>query len=899
MPITHTVFMLGALFAAPVAGAGPEGAVAAWQFDADGNGDGIADGWTGRSAAGGATFALVARGAGGAVQQVAGARPGEGISREATGLDPQATYLVTAEVTVTQGGVLWGPEGVRQKWLGPYGQAVESRATFDGRDRITIAFVADSPGTAFVVSSVRIERAEKAPLPIEADTGRFLVPRPQRIVYEPGETSGVTLAADTPMAFAEIASDRVSLGLFREDLGFAGDATLVEPGHIGDGPTIVVGTPEALRGQAKGLPASLADAVRACPEALREQGYYLRVTPHGVVIAAGDAPSAQYGLQTLRQLCAPAGDGQWRVPVLTIEDWPELPFRATYQVGIQPTPEALARAKYYARMKLNGVVMEDEVLYHLHEGDNLARVREYVQALRDLNLEPIPLVQSFGWGMYVLSIDPTCVEGRYVADRPMRFAARDALPEELREVLPEDGHGREYLVPPECLAGVPEPFGNTSFEDLDDERPVGWQADRWAGADGVSVSDGDALDGERCLRLNRRSHGTIRVWQDFEVDGATSLQISIQARGTGLTGRGAYAEIYARTEGGELIGAPAAMSNRIRETSDWRPLSMTLEPRGHRWFRVYLRVQEGEGTVWFDDLRAGLAEAQLRNLTHVDESLRLTDDDGNAFTEGRDYEVIAGETRFPFTADAKPWRIVRRPGGRIPAGARVLASYEYAPVGAITYCPSDPRTQEIMRETLATVIRELGVSRIHIGHDEPRWLNTCRRCRERELSNAELFADELTRMNDFAKAADPDVRVMMWADALNPHHNAPAQQLEPANDTTPKDMIQCTWTYLAGDDVAEARSLAYMAGRGYETTGSPWFDLENNWDWAQECHLSRQMTGKCLGMIYTSWDDFPEQDAFGGLSVTATFSWNPDDPRALEMLPWSPVEMNRTSGVLP
>ncbi len=33
----------------------------------------------------------------------------------------------------------------------------------------------------------------------------------------------------------------------------------------------------------------------------------------------------------------------------------------------------------------------------------------------------------------------------------------------------------------------------------------------------------------------------------------------------------------------------------------------------------------------------------------------------------------------------------------------------------------------------------------------------------------------------------------MWADALNPFHNAPAQELEPANDTTPKDLIRCTW----------------------------------------------------------------------------------------------------------
>jgi hypothetical protein len=59
------------------------------------------------------------------------------------------------------------------------------------------------------------------------------------------------------------------------------------------------------------------------------------------------------------------------------------------------------------------------------------------------------------------------------------------------------------------------------------------------------------------------------------------------------------------------------------------------------------------------------------------------------------------------------------------------------------------------------------------------------------------------------------------------------------------------------------------------------------------------MTGKCLGVLYTSWADNPNVDQWAGLSVSAAFAWNPDDPLALELLPWSPAEMNRTRGVLP
>jgi len=891
--------VLCALLAAAAPSEAQSAAVAQWRLDADADGDGVADGWAARCEAGGAAFTLGTGPAGAVVQQVTGARNGDSIARELTGLDPQATYLVTASVNVTQGGVVWGPEGVREKYLAAYSRPVVSRVTFAGRDAVTIIFAAQDKGTAFSVESVRVERIEKSPLPVEADTGRFLVPRPRSIRYQPGETAGCTLEAGTRIALAGLQPERVNLGLLREDLGFEGDAMVVGPDELSEAaaPALLVGTPDALRAQLPALPPALAAAVNACSAALPEEGYYLTVTPDGIVVVATSEAAGQYGLQTLRQLCAPAGEGRWRVPTLTIEDWPALPFRGTYQTGVTATPERLDRARYYARLKLNAVVMEDELLYHLHEGDNLARARDYLATLRSLHLEPIPLVQSFGWGMYVLAIDPQCVEARYVEGRPMRFATHGEVAPEARGLVTDDG--REYLVSPQLLTPLAGPLRNASFEQLEGGRPADWQADSWTDTDGAAASAEAPVAGAGCLELDRQTRGIIRVYQDFEVPEDSSLQFTVSLKLKGIDGDGAYAEIYRVTESGELVGNPVAMTTWLTGTRDWQPYRMTLDTGDHRWYRIYLRIQEAVGTAWFDDLQVGLADTDLCNLVHTEDSLRLTDQAGNALVAGRDYEVLPGETRFPFTADAMPWRLARLAAGRVPAGGQVLLSYEYAPVGAMTYCPSDPRTQAIMRDTLGTVVRELGVKRIHIGHDEPRWMNTCRRCRDRHLTNAQLFADELTRMREYATAADPEVRVMMWADALNPYHNAPAQELEPANDTTPRDIIQCTWFYSAGDDIAEARSLAYMAERGYETTGSPWYDLENNWDWTQECSLSRQMTGKCLGTLYTCWGDNPKADPWAGLSVTAAFSWNPEDPPALEMLPWSPAEMNRTYGVLP
>jgi len=863
-----------------------------WRLNADADGNGVADGWTTTNVSGQAAFHL-----GGGGQQVAGACADDRLERTAGALDREAVYLLTAAVTVTRGGLLWGADGFPRKYVAAYSRPVESRTTCRGCDSLTIAFSGLEAGSDFTVAGVRLEKVEKSPLPLEADTGRFLVPRPRTVRYQPGETAGCELAADTPVLLAGLQESDVSLEVVREDLGFRGAAKVVADGERGGVPALVVGTVPGLQARAKALPAALAAAALGCPAQLPEEGCYLAVVPEGVVVVGGSAAGAQHGLQTLRQLCVRTDAGRVRVPKLTIEDAPAMPFRGTYQGGVTANPDRLARAKYYARLKLNAVVMEDALLYHLREGDNLQRVREYFAYLRSLHLEPIPLVQSFGWGMYLLAIDPQCVEGRWISDRPMRFATRAQVAPEARESVPDDG--REYLVSLDALTQLGAVLRNASFEQMAESRAEAWQAARWAEAEGAAVVATHSLAGRRCLRLSRQTRGQMRAWQDFEVPPDRALQFVANLKLDNITGQGAYAELYRLDEQGELVGTPAARSKWIAGTRDWAPLRLNLDTGDCRRYRLYLRIQDGTGTAWFDDLRVTHGGTQLRNLVHTDQSLRVTDVDGAPLEAGRDYELRPGETRFPFTDEAAPWRLVRLSQGRIPAGGDVRLSYEYAPVGSVTYCPSNPRTQEIMREALGTVIRELGVKRVHIGHDEPRWLNTCRLCRERKLTNAQLFADEITRMHGFARASDPQVRVMMWADALNPFHNAPAQELEPANDTAPKDLIQCTWFYDARDDIVEARSLEYFAARGYETTGSPWYNLENNWDWAQECARSREATGKCLGMMYTSWTDNPNEDPWAGLPVSAAFAWNPDDPPALEMLPWSPAEHHRAWGVLP
>ncbi len=860
--------------------------VAEWGLDADANRDGIADGWSANSDEDTASYSLTEGWGGSRAQHVLAGKPSDGVFRRIEGLDPSASYLLTAWLRVDKGGVIWGPENTAPKYAHGYGRWVEARQTFTGRSKVTLILYALLPDSEFSVDNLRLDRVDKTPLPIEKDTGNSLIPRPQRIEYRPGETESLTLTEATPFAVLGMSAAEINVDFFRRDLGFDGGpaictaraamATLKTP--------IVIGTAEALWAARESLPGALQTVVAQRRERLAEDGYWLHVGADGAIIAATDARSAFYGLMTLRRLCVEAAEGEYRAPRVFIYDWPEMPFRATYISGATMGDWRAGKAAECARMKMNAMVMEDGLFYELDNPDNVQRIRDFFAHLRSLHIEPIPLVQSFGWAGSVATIDADCVEAVWVRDKAMEFTTRADLAASVAATMPDDG--RQYLVMPQSKTPLGQPVGNASFEAVEDGHPLDWHWDTWSVLDGVSLDRENRTEGAYAIRIDRTAErGVMRLWQDFDLPAQSSIRFSADMKVEDVKPGTAYMEIYRLDDAGELVGGPVVSSNRGVQTRAWRRTTMMLNTEDHTRFRIYLRIQDAQGTVWFDNLTLDRWNTLLRGLVRVGDSLKLTSQSGEVYTPGKDYEVIPGESEYPFEPEDKPWMIARLEGGRIPAGATVRMSYEYAPPGAITYCPSNPKTHAIMRKTLHNVATKLGISRIHMGHDEPRWMNRCKLCSERNMSNAELLAEELRRMHGFVREVAPDVRLMMWADALNPYHNAPHQQLEPANDHIPTDIIQCVWFYGARDDVREARGLAFFADKGFETTGSPWFDLENNWDWAQECALSRELTGKCLGVFYTSWG-IQSTDPWAGLPVTAAFGWNADDPLAREMLPW-------------
>ena len=85
-----------------------------------------------------------------------------------------------------------------------------------------------------------------------------------------------------------------------------------------------------------------------------------------------------------------------------------------------------------------------------------------------------------------------------------------------------------------------------------------------------------------------------------------------------------------------------------------------------------------------------------------------------------------------------------------------------------TYCPSNPKSYEVLFRILDEVIDVFAPQVLHIGHDEYYVSGVCEKCRGRKT--AELYAEDVTKIHDYLAARG--IRTMMWAEKLLNSYNS-------------------------------------------------------------------------------------------------------------------------------
>jgi hypothetical protein len=395
---------------------------------------------------------------------------------------------------------------------------------------------------------------------------------------------------------------------------------------------------------------------------------------------------------------------------------------------------------------------------------------------------------------------------------------------------------------------------------------------------GTTLFSETSQKGGRCLKIQRQTPGMSRLSQRVRCEPNTRYDLQVDVKTEAGKGFAAYFEAYgvpSLGRGQEFVAYP-----HITTTTSWERRSLQFDSGPATELVIYLRIQEGTGTAWFDNVTIETAsEPPLLNVVETPaQPIVVTSlDRASTYRPRADYDVTPGDLRFPFTGTAAPWRISRRPEGAIKAGQEVLISYHWAEPGDITYCPSEPRTQALMRRAIAGTIEALHPRLIHLGHDEPRVINRDQRCRQRGLGAHELYVDDIRRLHQCVKDADPNCRAMVWADAFRVDEKGEVKvawfstekcTLADAVAGLPRDLVLCPWRYTETDADLLYRDLASLAAAGFDVTASPWFDLRNAVAWGRAALRLRQESGRCLGLFLTTWDDHWE-----ALPLTGDLMW--------------------------
>lgn len=178
-----------------------------------------------------------------------------------------------------------------------------------------------------------------------------------------------------------------------------------------------------------------------------------------------------------------------------------------------------------------------------------------------------------------------------------------------------------------------------------------------------------------------------------------------------------------------------------------------------------------------------------------------------------------------------------------------------------SYCPLHPGLHAVLFDLIDELARDCEAKAFHIGMDEVFILadKDCPRCHGK--STADLFAGEVTRLDEHIKRSG---RTMwMWGDRFIDGRatklgewEASENNTESAIDHVPKDIVICDWHYDSAPDTPR-----YFAEKGFPVIICPWRktdvalkELEMMRALRTDSH--NEISRNALGVMETTWSGF-------------------------------------------
>ncbi len=512
-------------------------------------------------------------------------------------------------------------------------------------------------------------------------------------------------------------------------------------------------------------------------------------------------------------------------------------------------------AETAAQHGLNGILLSSGLdsldLQPPEYYQNLTRVRDIC---RKLHLDIIPSFLSAGYGGAVLAHDKNLAAG---------LPVKDAL------YIAKGGEARLQADPAVSLV-------NGGFEQSGADLIQGFGLTGNPG-EFVIRDNSTHAEGRIALRFEnfrKAPQETISIRQSLAVKPYRCYRLSCSVKAAELRPSDPFGDsnFQLKVLGGEEKRPLQFENPKLSPNDDWHRVAVGFNSLGYDKVEIVPSVAGGgDGKFWIDDLK--LEEVGLTNVLRRPGTPLVVrgESNGTIYLEGSDYSRVADPImNFHYDHDGPAIQI--SPGGRIREGDRLRVSFYHGTFiynDQIPLCMSESKLYEIWEKQIRLVHQALAPRHYMLNMDELRAGGSCEVCKRRNMTMGQILGDTLTRQFKMIKGVNPEAKIFVWSDMMDPNHNAKPDRkwyyLAEGTYTDswkyiPKDLNIVCWYYEV-----RAASLKHFSSLGFKTMAGSYYDadnLDNPKDWLK----ALDETPGASGILYTTWlNKYDLLGAFGDL----------------------------------
>jgi hypothetical protein len=569
-------------------------------------------------------------------------------------------------------------------------------------------------------------------------------------------------------------------------------------------------------------------------------GYVIDASSEGLLVGAADAEGLFSAVSSLRPLTAASGS----ITGVHVWDYPDYPVRWVFNMQNLRAAGAVGAMRSILdtmqRYKLNAIQQNDfkYSLLQMQPDYYFDSVRAYRALSEARGIGIVPGVAPIGYSEGILWNDANLAEGFPATSRYVIEADTARLVPDARVALPNGG-----------------------FENVDaNGKLTGWS---YFDEATVSVDRSIMHSGSASARCSNFAGVNSRFIRGVQCRPHSAYVLTAWLRTEQLKGGELrLLAIGTDTAGGSRVLAHTAYG--LSGTSNgWKQVQVVFNTLEYARMNLYVGLWGGgTGTFWVDDFEVrenGLANVLRRGGTplHVKSA-----DGAMEYREGADFAPVA-DTRM--ASGIYPWHqpptFRRLAGGSLRNGDSIDIAF-FHPVttygnedgiGQNMVCLSEDTLYSILRDQFARVDALYSSSQYLMQHDEVRVLNRDSACLARNLSPAELLADNVTRCATLLNSIHPGVELFTWSDMFDSLHNAVDDYFLVNGDLRGIwNMIPRSITIGNWNSGQMRTSLDFFSALGFEQIAAPYYDERDTRN-IRAWRLGLEPTPGAKGMLYTTW----------------------------------------------